>query len=202
MMRKQIIKSSRGGKTAAIAGEFGTNRFMWNGQKIKAAKLVNYVVQPPDGNIEISDRSWIWPFVGKIRQGIIVHAAQGDPFMIDNEDGTGYLKLANGGKPAQGHKPGVGKVVEDLPWSDCITSFKMDVYREAIELNFDKMTEVEQKAAQLILESLDKLKFKEEFEGRAQAGNVRKLKPISTPRIKPRFIKRQLKHEQYRKKND
>jgi hypothetical protein len=195
-MRKQIIKNSRHGKTAEALAEFGTNRFMWNGQKIKAAKLVNYVVQPPDGEIEISDRSWIWPFVGKIRQGIIVHAAQGDPFMIDNEDGTGYLKLANGGKVAQGHKPGVGKVVEDLPWSECVTVFKTDLYREAIVLNYDKMNEVERKAADLILESLDKLSFTEISEGK-----IKKMTPISTPRIKPRFIKRQLKHEQYRKKD-
>ena len=198
-MRKQILKNQRGGKTQEAAAEFGTNRFKWNGQAIKAARLVNYVVQPPDGEMEISDRSWIWPFVGRTRQGIIVHAAQGDPFMIDNHDGQGYLKLANGGKPAQGHKPGVGKVVEDLPWSDCITCFKADVYREAIVLNFDKMNEVEQKSAQLILESLEKMGYNEE---EAKAGNVRKLKPMSTPKIKPRFIKRHLKHEQYRRKQD
>lgn len=193
-MRKQIVKNARGGKTAEAVAQFGTNRFMWNGQKIKAATLVNYVVQPPDGEIEISDRSWIWPFVGNVRQGIVVHAAQGEPFMIDNHDGQGYLKLANGGKPAQGHKPAVGKVVEELPWSECITVFNVDLYREAIVLNYEKMNEVEQKSADLILESLAKM-------APGEQGQRSKVKPISTPRIKPRFIKRQLKHEQYRKKD-
>lgn len=215
-MRKTILSGGgrSAGRRAAIGESMGTNAFRWNEVPVKGVKLVNYVVQPPDGEIEISEKSWIWPFVGRTRQGIVIQAQRGEPFMIDNEDGQGYLKLANGGTAGMGHKPAVGKIVEELDWSQCITCFRPDVYRESIVLNLDKMNEWERAQADVLLKWLDDFEKKEgaqELEDikkladdlkETRKANLRKAKPpVSTPRIKTRFIKRQLKHEQYKNKN-
>jgi hypothetical protein len=81
----------------------------WNGELAKY-RVVNIMVgdEPQDLKLSIESHNkrflWFEPFIGTIRQVVEVHYGS-QKFYLDNEDGTGYLKVTSGmGSPAYGHK--------------------------------------------------------------------------------------------------
>lgn len=90
-------------------------------------------------NIEIlpteTDKlAWWKPYEGTIRQ-VIEITSWGDPFLIDNEDGLGYVKITDGaGMWTSGsrHYDNVNyRIVSETPNDQIVTEFSKVKYDEA-----------------------------------------------------------------------
>jgi len=66
--------------------------------------------------------SWQNAFAGMVRQAVAIESEGGQHrFLIDNEDGTGLLKILRGGGPdSYSAHIGIHEIIEDVPESEWI----------------------------------------------------------------------------------
>lgn len=89
-------------------------RGYWNGTEFISYQVVNYKVMPGD-----IPTWWQNAFIGTERQGIlIIHVDKmgtpmAAPFLIDNQDGAGYVKIQHNGTPNLQHRSVSGEALID-----------------------------------------------------------------------------------------
>lgn len=86
----------------------------WNGTEFISYQVVNYKVMPGD-----IPTWWQNAFIGTERQGILItHTDKmgiplAAPFLIDNQDGAGWVKIQAGGTPNLSHRSISGEALID-----------------------------------------------------------------------------------------
>ncbi len=83
----------------------------WNGKPVEYEILLVKVTNRLEGAM-----SWCKPFIGEDRQAVKVMVPHHRPFYIDNDDGSGYLKVIGGGDPKTAHRSlGEPKELKEVP---------------------------------------------------------------------------------------
>lgn len=106
----------------------------WNGTENIKYQIVTYKVMP--GYIATW---WQNAFIGTERQGILITKTDkmgiplSAPFLIDNEDGGGYIKIQHNGTPNISHRSVSGEALIDyseIPESEINKVFNVNQYTE------------------------------------------------------------------------
>lgn len=120
------------GQIKEQAQEETTRWGFWNGDVPVRYKAVEYKVGEP-----ASSTWWSAMCVGNIRQGILVTGEDNYTFLIDNQHGDGFHKVANtGGSPRAGHKSVdnyeiTNPYLEDSAWKTVIDFEAMAAEQES-----------------------------------------------------------------------
>lgn len=83
----------------------------WNGEPCKTEFFTAILVEGGESHA----LGWYKPFIGQRRQMIKVTASWGEPFVIDNQNGTGYAKMRNGGAMLSGGHASIPNFIHLLP---------------------------------------------------------------------------------------
>lgn len=71
----------------------------WNGKPVEYEVVMVEITNKLEGSMP-----WCKPFIGEKRQAVKVIVPNHRPFYLDNEDGSGYLKVISGGNPKTAHR--------------------------------------------------------------------------------------------------
>lgn len=78
----------------------GIVKTYWNGGPCQVRRVRVVVADAPE-----FPKYWARQFVGRERAAVEIVYGEGPPFYLDNEDGSGWLKVTEGkGSPQYGHK--------------------------------------------------------------------------------------------------
>ena len=106
----------------------------WNGTENIKYQVVTYKVMPGD-----IPTWWQNAFIGTERQGILItHVDKmgiplSAPFLIDNQDGAGWVKIQAGGTPDLSHRSISGEALVDyseIPENEINKVFNFNQYTE------------------------------------------------------------------------
>ena len=106
----------------------------WNGTENIKYQVVTYKVMPGD-----IPTWWQNAFIGTERQGILItHVDKmgiplSAPFLIDNQDGAGWVKIQAGGTPNLSHRSISGEALVDyseIPENEINKVFNFNQYTE------------------------------------------------------------------------
>lgn len=106
----------------------------WNGTENIKYQVVTYKVMPGD-----IPTWWQNAFIGTERQGILItHVDKmgiplSAPFLIDNQDGAGWVKIQAGGTPNLSHRSISGEALVDyseIPENEINKVFNVNQYTE------------------------------------------------------------------------
>ena len=114
----------------------------WNGTENIEYKVIIYEVTK--GKIPTW---WQNAFIGKLRQGILIRRVDklglitDEPFIIDNHDGMGWLKIQSGGSPNKSHRSVLSEDINiysyDVKDDDIVKVFNPEVYNDD-NITFEK----------------------------------------------------------------
>lgn len=178
----EIVHTTGGGRKPSRSF---TSVLKWNGERIKRARFVNYRVTVDE---HTPTKAWYLPFEGTIRQGVEVIPKKGEPFFLDNHDGSAFVKMEQGGLFTIGHKTANGEVLEEVPYDQVNTVIIPEKYAEVLEKNRESMNDEQWEQA---LKIIDQVKKKA-----AEREQVLQINKGQVPKVKKRDLKR---HDYFRK---
>ena len=109
----------------------------WNGTENIKYEVVDYVV--PKAPVKTW---WQNAFTGKTRQGILITRVdklgliESKPFLIDNEDGAGWVKIQSNGTPNLSHRSVAG---EEISYSIVVDDDKIKTIFDANQYAHDNI---------------------------------------------------------------
>lgn len=131
--------------------------YWWNGLPVHVECLMVQITENPETNTY-----WALPFIGQFRQALKITLAGHPPFFIDNEDGTGLIKITHG-KGAQNlfHRGIVNPIEHYIVFEGYWNQFSLEKYNE-IERQISKYIKENrpddfERAEQVRLNGLEKI---------------------------------------------
>jgi hypothetical protein len=106
---REAYKKGSGSHYSVVLGSLPM-RTEWNWEPALAQRVLVTVADAPQ-----FPRYWAKPFVGEHRFAVEIYQ-NGKTFYIDNEDGSGWFKVTNGGSPDISHRVlAIKNVLDRMP---------------------------------------------------------------------------------------